>query len=182
MTRCSRNVYVNGSLLTNGASPATSTVNVTVLSVTPARAGRLFALASVEIEIGGVAIELHGIHALRVEPAGTRIELPQFRDVSGLFSSVVTLPAEIDLWPNRRCRARRPGRPRLSKATVRRCVSGDRILDAAELGAGMTLADIGAGDRLIAFYAIASRVVVAGEQAASWVRPKSVFSQAYRFQ
>jgi hypothetical protein len=44
---------------------ATHTVNVTVLSVAPARAGRLFALASVEIEIGGVAIELHGIRALR---------------------------------------------------------------------------------------------------------------------
>jgi hypothetical protein len=86
---------VNESLLTIGPPPATSTVNVTVLSVAPARAGRLFALASVEIEIGGVAIELHGIRALRVEPAGTRIELPQFRDAAGLFRSVVTLPPEV---------------------------------------------------------------------------------------
>ena len=72
-----------------------STVNVTVLSVTTARAGRLFALASVEIEIAGVTIELHGIRALRVAAAGARIELPQFRDGGGLFRSVVTLPAEL---------------------------------------------------------------------------------------
>ena len=54
-----------------------STVNITVLSIAPLRAGRLFALTSVEIEIGGVAIELHGAE-------GTRIELPQFRDAAGV--------------------------------------------------------------------------------------------------
>ena len=86
---------MNESLLTVGASSATSTVNVTVLSVTPARAGRLFALASVEIEIGGVVIELHGIRALRVGTEGTRIELPQYRDGAGLPRPVVTLPPEI---------------------------------------------------------------------------------------
>jgi hypothetical protein len=91
----SRNVYVNESLLIDSTPPATCTVNVTVLSVTPARAGRLFALVSVEIEIAAVVIELHGIRALRVEPAGTRIELPQFRDAAGVFRSVVTLPAEV---------------------------------------------------------------------------------------
>jgi stage V sporulation protein G len=88
-------VYVNESLLTSGALSATSTVNVTVLSVTPAHAGRLFALASVEIEIGGVAIELHGIRALRVGTEGTRIELPQFRDSAGLPRPVITLPVEV---------------------------------------------------------------------------------------
>jgi hypothetical protein len=72
-----------------------STVNITVLSVMPARAGRLFALASVEIEIAGVTIELHGIRALRVAAAGAQIELPQFRDGGGLFRPVVTLPAEL---------------------------------------------------------------------------------------
>lgn len=61
-----------------------STVNITVLSIAPLRAGRLFALTSVEIEIGGVAIELHGIRALRVGAEGTRIELPQFRDAAGV--------------------------------------------------------------------------------------------------
>jgi hypothetical protein len=71
------------------------TVNLTVLSITPVRAGRLFALASVEIEIGGVAIELHGIRVLRVGAEGTRIELPQFRDAAGLYRPVVILPPEV---------------------------------------------------------------------------------------
>jgi hypothetical protein len=73
-----------------------STVNITVLAVTPVRAGRLFALASIEIEIGGVAIELHGIRVLRVGADGTQVELPQFRDAAGLYRSVVTLPPEVD--------------------------------------------------------------------------------------
>jgi hypothetical protein len=57
---------MNESLLTDEAQPATSTVNITVLSVMQAHTGRLFALASVEIAIGGVMIELHDIRALRV--------------------------------------------------------------------------------------------------------------------
>ena len=36
-----------------------SLVSITVLSVTPMRAGRLFALASVEIDIDGVQIGVH---------------------------------------------------------------------------------------------------------------------------
>ena len=72
-----------------------STVNITVLSVAPVRPGRIFALASIEIEIGGVAIELHGIRVLRAGTAGTRIELPQFRDAAGLFRPVVSLPREV---------------------------------------------------------------------------------------
>lgn len=47
-------------------------VSITVLSVTPARAGKLFALASVEVDIDGVQIAIHGIRALRVAPVGTR--------------------------------------------------------------------------------------------------------------
>lgn len=62
-----------------------SLVSIIVLSVTPARAGKLFALASVEIDIDGVQIEVHGIRALRAEPAGTRIELPKFRDATGIL-------------------------------------------------------------------------------------------------
>ncbi len=33
-------------------------------------------LASVEVDIDGVQIAIHGIRALRVAPIGTRIELP----------------------------------------------------------------------------------------------------------
>ena len=43
---------------------ATTPVSITVLSVTPMRAGKLFAIAAVEIDIDGVLIEIHGIHAL----------------------------------------------------------------------------------------------------------------------
>jgi hypothetical protein len=70
-----------------------STVNITVLSVAPVRAGRIFALASIEIETGGVAIELHGIRGPARRTAGTRIERPQFRDVAGLFRPVVSSSA-----------------------------------------------------------------------------------------
>jgi stage V sporulation protein G len=74
---------------------ASSTVSITVLSVTPARAGRLFALASVEIDIDGVRIEVHGIRALRVDPVGTRIELPKFRDAGGFQRPAIILPEEV---------------------------------------------------------------------------------------
>ncbi len=72
-----------------------SLVSFRVLSVTPARGGKLFALASVVIDIDGLQIELHGIRALRVEPAGTRIELPKFRDPAGMLRSAITLPDEV---------------------------------------------------------------------------------------
>ena len=45
-----------------------SLISITVLSVTPARAGKLFALASVAVNIDGVQIAIRGIRALRYEP------------------------------------------------------------------------------------------------------------------
>src|SRR5712691_5913609 len=57
-----------------------SLVSITVLSVTPMRAGRLFALASVEIDIDGVRIEVRGIRAMRALTGATKVELPTFRD------------------------------------------------------------------------------------------------------
>jgi stage V sporulation protein G len=55
----------------------------------------LFALASVAVDIDGVQIEVHGIRALRVELAGTRIELAKFRDAAGMLRTAITLPDEI---------------------------------------------------------------------------------------
>lgn len=75
--------------------PETGLVRITVLSVTPMRAGKLFALASVEVDIDGVQIQIHGIRVLRVDPAGTRIELPKFRDAAGILRAAITLPDEI---------------------------------------------------------------------------------------
>jgi hypothetical protein len=46
-----------------------STVLITVLSATPMRAGKLFALASVTINVGGVLVEIHGIRAPAPQPA-----------------------------------------------------------------------------------------------------------------
>jgi stage V sporulation protein G len=73
-----------------------SLVSITVLSVTPTRTGKLFALVSVEIDIDGVQIAIHGIRALHVaDPIGTRIELPQFRDLNGRWQTAITLPEEV---------------------------------------------------------------------------------------
>jgi len=74
---------------------ATTPVLITVLSVTPVRAGKLFALAAVEVDIDGVLIEIHGIRALHVPPAATRIELPTFRDAAGRSQPAVILPEEV---------------------------------------------------------------------------------------
>lgn len=72
-----------------------STVSITVLSLTPVRAGKLFAFASVEIDVDGVRLEIHGIRATRVEPVGTKIELPVFRDATGVSRTAITLPEEV---------------------------------------------------------------------------------------
>jgi stage V sporulation protein G len=69
-------------------------VSIRVLSVRPMRAGKLFALASVEIDIDGIQIAIHGVRALNAA-GGTRIELPQFRDHSGALRTAITLPEEV---------------------------------------------------------------------------------------
>lgn len=72
-----------------------STVLITVRSVTPVRAGKLFAFASVEIDLDGVQLEIHGIRAIRVAPVGTKIELPTYRDAAGVWRPALTLPEEV---------------------------------------------------------------------------------------
>jgi hypothetical protein len=52
-------------------------------------------LAVVELDISGPRIELHGIRALRVGPAGTRVELPTFREVAGISPPAIVLPEEV---------------------------------------------------------------------------------------
>src|SRR5271155_1837702 len=74
---------------------SSSMVSITVLSVTPARAKKLFAFASVELDIDGVQIRVHGIRVMRVEPEGTAIELPKFRDAGGVWRTAITLPEEV---------------------------------------------------------------------------------------
>jgi hypothetical protein len=79
---------------TEHPSPS-STVSITVLSVKPVNFGRIFALASVEVDIDGVMLTIHGIRAIRVQPIGTQIDLPMFRDESGTWRHAITLPDEI---------------------------------------------------------------------------------------
>ena len=57
-------------------------VSIIVLSVTPMRAGKLFALALLELDIDGPAIEIHGIRPPRVPPGATKIERPTYRDAT----------------------------------------------------------------------------------------------------
>ena len=77
--------------LNNGSS----TVSITIISVTPVRAGKLFALAAAEINIDGVLIEIHGIRATRTATGATRVELPTFRDATGQSRAAIVLPDEI---------------------------------------------------------------------------------------
>jgi stage V sporulation protein G len=72
-----------------------SQVLITLLSVTPVHAGKLFAFASVEIDVDGVRLEIHGIRAMRAELIGTKIELPMFRDATGVSRAALTLPEEL---------------------------------------------------------------------------------------
>src|SRR6266851_4602579 len=75
--------------------PSSSTVSITVLSVTPARVQKLFAFASIEIDIDGVQIGVHGIRAMHAGPEAAAIELPKFRDGDGVWRTAITLPEEI---------------------------------------------------------------------------------------
>jgi len=77
-----------------GTQTESGLVSIRVLSVTPMRAGKLFALASVEIDIDGIQIAIHGIRAIKTAD-GTRIELPQFRDQSGALRPTITVPDEV---------------------------------------------------------------------------------------
>jgi stage V sporulation protein G len=71
------------------------TVSITVVSVAPAHAKKLFAFASVEIDIDGIQIGVHGIRAMRVGSAAAAIELPKFRDADGQWRTAITLPEEV---------------------------------------------------------------------------------------
>ena len=75
--------------------PPASIVSITVVSVKPVKFGKIFALASVEIDIDGVLLVIHGVRAIRLHPIGTRIDLPMFRDENGVWRHAITLPGEI---------------------------------------------------------------------------------------
>jgi stage V sporulation protein G len=75
--------------------PSSSTASIKALSVTPAREKKLFAFASIEIDIDGVQIGVHGIRAMHAGPETAAIELPKFRDADGVWRTAISLPEEI---------------------------------------------------------------------------------------
>ena len=83
-----------GSLPDDAEEPRSNIVSITILSIKPVKLGRIFALASVEIDIDGLVLVLHGVRALRLQPIGTLIDLPMFRDENRVRHAV-TLPDEI---------------------------------------------------------------------------------------
>jgi stage V sporulation protein G len=75
-------------------SAPTALIGLTVFAVEPVHRSKLFALISVEVEIEGIAVIVHGIQAMR-DPLNIRIEMPKFRDGNGTWRSAVTLPDEV---------------------------------------------------------------------------------------
>lgn len=75
--------------------PSSGTVSITVVSVTSARTKKLFAFASVEIDVDGIQIGVHGIRATHVGTEAAAIELPKFRDADGMWRTAITLPEEL---------------------------------------------------------------------------------------
>src|ERR1700724_3059525 len=64
-----------GSSPDDAEHPPAGIVSITVLSIKPVKLGKIFALASVEVDIDGVLLVIHGIRAMRAQPTGTRIDL-----------------------------------------------------------------------------------------------------------
>ena len=84
-----------GSSPDDAEHPPAGIVSITVLSVKRVKLGKIFALASVEIDIDAVLLVIHGVRAISVHPLGTRIELPTYRDEHGVWRRAITLPDEI---------------------------------------------------------------------------------------
>lgn len=73
----------------------TSTATITVLHLSPiSGAGKLRALADVELLIDGVAMVIHGIQ-VRADGDGTQIALPRYRASDGQWRAALPLPEEV---------------------------------------------------------------------------------------
>jgi stage V sporulation protein G len=68
--------------------------HVTVLRVERVRAGRLLALAEVEIVVDGVGISLHGVRVVKTAPRSRGVQAPAYRH-DGVARPAVTLPPEL---------------------------------------------------------------------------------------
>jgi hypothetical protein len=77
--------------MTDGTVPVT----VTVLQIDRISAGKLLALASVEIEIAGVSLEMRGLRVIRTAPGRVGVEPPCYRGATGAAVPAVILPEEL---------------------------------------------------------------------------------------
>lgn len=73
---------------------ATTSVEVTVLSMNPVNAGRILALADVELLVDGVVIVLYGVQ-VRGDGRHSSIHLPTTRDHRGEWKASVGLPEPV---------------------------------------------------------------------------------------
>lgn len=78
-----------------GAADEIQLVTATVLRVERIDSGRLLALASVEIEIAGVAFVLHGVRVIKTGPRQRGIAAPAHRVANGRLADTITMPPEL---------------------------------------------------------------------------------------
>jgi hypothetical protein len=76
-------------------------VEVTVLESEPTRSGRLIALATVEIAVGGVAFIVHGVQVVaardpRTGRSGAAVFPPHHRAADGKWLPTLDLPPELE--------------------------------------------------------------------------------------
>jgi stage V sporulation protein G len=82
------------------ASRETALVTVTVLDVQAVPKGQIIALATVEIELDGVAFTVNGLQVVRTrDPSSGReatgVALPRYRAPDGQWRPAVDLPEEL---------------------------------------------------------------------------------------
>jgi hypothetical protein len=78
-------------------SNATNLEKISVLNIKPvAGTTKLLALATVELDLCGVAIVLYGVQ-LRGDAGKAEVALPQYRDADGSWSTAITLPPQLRL-------------------------------------------------------------------------------------
>lgn len=72
-------------------------VIVTVLDMQPVNRGKLIALATVEVEIEGIAFTINGVQLMRITSPteGTAVDLPRYRDAAGEWRQAISLPDEL---------------------------------------------------------------------------------------
>ena len=72
----------------------TSTATISVQKITAIHAGRVLALADVELILDGVSLVIHGVQ-VRADACKTEITLPNYRAPDGSWKTAVTLPDEV---------------------------------------------------------------------------------------